>query len=59
MNLNKERPTLREILSNIKSGKDFDNSLITRQQKDYLIENIDKISIIKGNFNEIAIISKK
>ena len=59
MNLNKERPTLREILNDIKSGKDFDNSLITKQQKDYLIENIDKISIIKGNFNEIAIISKK
>ena len=59
MNLNKERPTLREILNYIKSGKDFDNPLVTKQQKDYLIQNIDKISIIKGNFNEIAIISKK
>ena len=59
MNLNKERPTLREILNYIKSGKDFDNSLITKQQKNYLIQNFDKISIIKGNFNEIAIISKK
>ena len=59
MNLNKERPTLREILNYIKSGKDFDNPLVTKQQKDYLIQNIDRISIIKGNFNEIAIISKK
>ncbi|WP_415286515.1 hypothetical protein ABXT46_00255 [Candidatus Pelagibacter sp. Uisw_104] len=33
MNLNKERPTLREILNYIKSGKDFNNSLITKQQK--------------------------
>ncbi len=59
MNLNKEKPTLRDILFAIKKGNNFENSLITKEQKDYLINNINEISILKGNFNEIAIISKK
>ena len=59
MNLNKEKPTLRDILLNIKNGNDFNNSLITSEQKEYFLKNFDNISILKGNFNEIAIISKK
>jgi hypothetical protein len=59
MNLNKEKPTLRDILLNIQNGNDFNNSLITSEQKEYFLKNFDNISIIKGNFNEIAIISKK
>ena len=59
MNLNKEKPTLRDILFAIKKGNNFENSLVTKEQKDYLINNINEISILKGNFNEIAIISKK
>ena len=59
MNINKEKPTLREILYAIKSGKDFENKLITNEQKNYFINNIDNISIHKGNFNEIAMITKK
>jgi hypothetical protein len=59
MNLNKEKPTLRDILVNIKNGNDFNNSLITSEQKEYFLKNFDNISILKGNFNEIAIISKK
>ena len=59
MNLNKEKPTLRDILLNIKDGNDFNNSLITSEQKEYFLKNFDNISILKGNFNEIAIISKK
>lgn len=59
MNLNKEKPTLRDILLNIKKGNDFNNSLITSEQKEYFLKNFDNISILKGNFNEIAIISKK
>ena len=59
MNINKEKPTLREILYAIKSGKDFENKLINNEQKKYFIDNIDNISIHKGNFNEIAMITKK
>ncbi len=59
MNLNNEKPTLRDILLSIKSGKNFENSLITKDQKDYFLKNFDKIIILKGNYNEIAIIKKK
>ena len=59
MNLNKEKPTLRDILLNIKNGNDFNSSLITSEQKEYFLKNFDNILILKGNFNEIAIISKK
>ena len=59
MNLNNEKPTLRDILLSIKSGKNFENSLISKDQKDYFLENFDEIIILKGNYNEIAIIKKK
>ena len=59
MNLNKEKPTLRDILLNIKNGNDFNSSLITGEQKKNFLKNYDNILILKGNFNEIAIISKK
>ena len=59
MNLNNEKPTLRDILLSIKSGKNFENSLISKDQKDYFLKNFDKIIILKGNYNEIAIIKKK
>ena len=59
MNLNNEKPTLRDILLSIKSGENFENSLISKDQKDYFLKNFDKISILKGNYNEIAIIKKK
>ena len=59
MNLNNEKPTLRDILLLIKSGKNFENPLISKDQKDYFLKNFDKISILKGNHNEIAIIKKK
>ena len=59
MNLNNQKPTLRDILLSIKSGKDFENPLISKNQKDYFLKNFDKIFIYKGNFNEIAIIKKK
>ena len=59
MNLKNEKPTLRSILLNIKNGLDFENSLITHEQKEYFLKNLNDISILKGNFNEIAIISKK
>ena len=59
MNLNNEKPTLRDILLSIKSGENFENPLISKDQKDYFLKNFDKISILKGNHNEIAIIKKK
>ena len=59
MNLNNEKPTLRDILLSIKSGENFENSLISKDQKDYFLKNFDKIFILKGNHNEIAIIKKK
>jgi len=59
MNLYNEKPTLRDILLSIKSGKNFENSLISKDQKDYFLKNFDKITILKGNYNEIAIIKKK
>ena len=59
MNLNNEKPTLRDILLAIKSGENFENPLISKDQKDYFLKNFDKISILKGNYNEIAIIKKK
>ena len=59
MNLNNEKPTLRDILLSIKSGENFENSLVSKDQKDYFLKNFDKIFILKGNYNEIAIIKKK
>jgi len=59
MNLNNEKPTLRDILLSIKSGENFENPLISKDQKDYFLKNFDKIVILKGNYNEIAIIKKK
>ena len=59
MNLNNEKPTLRDILLSIKSGENFENPLITNDQKDYFLKNFDKIIILKGNYNELAIIKKK
>jgi predicted O-methyltransferase YrrM len=59
MNLYNQKPTLRDILLLIKSGKNFENSLISKDQKDYFLKNFDKIFILKGNYNEIAIIKKK
>jgi len=59
MNLNNEKPTLKDILLSINSGENFENPLISKDQKDYFLKNFDKIFILKGNHNEIAIIKKK
>ena len=59
MNLNNEKPTLKEIFSQIKSNKDFFSKYITQKEKKYFLENFESIDIYKGNFNEIAVIKKK
>ena len=59
MNVNNEKPTLREILNLIKDNKDFNSKYISENDKKYFIENVKEINIFKGKFNEIAFIIKK
>ena len=59
MNINKERPTLREILNMVKNDIDFESAYVTKDQKNYFMENIDEINVFKGKFNEIVFIRKR
>ena len=60
MNLNNEKPTLREILLNFKKNNTLLNSeYIKKKDADNFLNNVEGIEIYKGNFNEIAIIKKK
>ena len=59
MRQNQEFPDLKSILKNVIKNQDFQSKYINEVQKKYFIENLDKIEIFKGNFNEIAIIKKK
>ena len=59
MNLKNERPTLRDILINIQTNKDFTSKFVDISQKDLFLSTFDKIKILKGKFNEFAIITKK
>ena len=60
MNLQNEKPTLREILFKFKKEKKLLNSkYIKKNDRDNFLETIDSIEIYKGNFNEIAILKKK
>ena len=59
MNLNNEKPTLREIFKKIKKNESFDSKYILPEDKKYFLKNYSDIEIFKGNFNEIAIIKKK
>ncbi len=59
MNLKNERPTLRNILIDIQANKDFTSKFIDVKQKDLFLSTFDKIKILKGKFNEFAIITKK
>ena len=60
MNLQNEKPTLREILFKFKKEKILLNSkYIKKNDRDNFLDNIDSIEIYKGNFNEIAILKKK
>ena len=59
MNQNDEKPTLKDILLLIKSNKDFNSKLVSKLQKDYFLDNVLSIEILKGKFNEIAFIQKK
>ena len=59
MNVEKEKPTLREILYLIKENKEFYSKYINDNDKKYFIDNFKEINIFKGKFNEIAFIKKK
>ncbi len=59
MNIDNEKPTLREILYLIKKNKNFYSKYISDNDKKYFIDNFKEISIFKGKFNEIAFIKKK
>ena len=59
MNIEKEKPTLREILYLIKENKEFYSKYINDSDKKYFLDNFKEINIFKGKFNEIAFIKKK
>ena len=59
MNINNEKPTLRNILISIIEKKEFNSKYIHEDDKRYLLENYDSINIFKGKINEIALIKKK
>ena len=59
MNLDNEKPTLRDILQLIKDEKDFNSKYVTADQKEYFLKNFDKIDLFHGNTSEIAFITKK
>jgi len=59
MNINDEKPTLKNILLSIIEKKEFDSKYVSRNDKKYLLDNYAFIEIFKGNVNEIAFIKKK
>ena len=59
MNLYNEKPTLRQILNLIKNGDDFNSKYVSKEEKEYFINNFKEIKIFKGKFNEIVFIEKK
>ena len=59
MNIKNERPSLKEILKLVKANKEFNSSYVSKEDKEYFINNVSNISIFKGRFNEIAFIEKK
>ena len=59
MNINNEHPTLREILHEINNGYNFISNLVSEEEKNYFLKNIENIKIYKGRINEISFIKKK
>ena len=59
MNVFKEKPSLKEILSLINQNQDFNSKYVTNDQKEYFLSNFKNIEIFKGQYNEIAFITKK
>lgn len=59
MNVFKEKPSLKEILRLINQNQDFNSKYVTNDQKEYFLSNFKNIEIFKGQYNEIAFITKK
>ena len=59
MNIDNEKPTLKEIFYYIKNKQDFNPKYIDLLDKKYFLENFEFINIYKGRTNEIAFIQKK
>jgi hypothetical protein len=59
MNINNERPTLKNILLSVVEQKEFNSKYVSENDKRYFLENYASIEIFKGNINEIALIKKK
>ena len=59
MNVNNEKPSLKEILQHIKNGTNFTSKYVSDEDKKYFLSNYESIDIYKGKFNEIAFIKKK
>ena len=59
MNINNEKPTLKNILLSVIEKKEFNSKYVSEDDKRYLLENYASIEIFKGNVNEIAFIRKK
>ena len=59
MNIKDEKPTLKQILQQIKDGTDFNSKYVSNEDKIYFLSNLESIDIFKGKFNEIAFIKKK
>ena len=59
MNINNEKPTLKNILLSIIEKKEFYSKYVLKGDKKYLLENYASVEIFKGNVNDIAFIKKK
>ena len=59
MNTKGEKPTLKQILQQLKNGKEFNSKYVSNEDKIYFLSNLESIDIFKGKFNEIAFIKKK
>ena len=59
MNLLKKNLQLKEILNLINQNQDFNSKYVTNDQKKYFLSNFKNIEIFKGQYNEIAFITKK
>ena len=59
MRINQSPPNLKQILNSILIGENFNSEYIKKEEKEYFLNHFDNIEFYKGNFNEMAIISKK
>ena len=59
MRKNQNPPDLKQILYKIKANENFNSEYINSGEKEYFLNHFESINFYKGNFNEVAIITKK